>query len=403
LNSIKQKNNILPILLSLIPISLLVGNSAINLLIVIIDLYFIFELKQQRKLKLLNNKLFYNLIFIWFLLLLNSIFIAENLDSFIRSFGFIRFIILIFSINYLLRYHKISFNKIILPIWAITFFIVTIDILVEFSFGRNILGYRSDYNGRIASFTNDELIIGNYYFGFALIVGIFLKNKYLENNLFLINILLISFVIISFIIGERSNFIKIFFIISIFMFLVNGKKILLNLLSLSTIFLIAFLILKGDNFYESRFISEIYKPIKESSFKQIYINSRYHDHHSLAYEIFKKNKIFGVGIKNFRNISINEIDNKKLYKMGINTHPHQIHYEFLSETGLFGYLIFIIFFIYSIGLGIKKYSINKNPYVLSSTLFISATFLPILPSGSFFTTFSATIFWINYAFLFTEN
>jgi O-antigen ligase len=28
------------------------------------------------------------------------------------------------------------------------------------------------------------------------------------------------------------------------------------------------------------------------------------------------------------------------------THPHQIHHEFLSETGLFGYVIFFIVYIF---------------------------------------------------------
>ena len=42
---------------------------------------------------------------------------------------------------------------------------------------------------------------------------------------------------------------------------------------------------------------------------------------------------------------------------------------------------------------------NNNPYVLSSTLFLIATAMPIIPSGSFFTSYGATIFWINFSFL----
>ena len=44
---------------------------------------------------------------------------------------------------------------------------------------------------------------------------------------------------------------------------------------------------------------------------------------------------------------------------------------------------------------------NKNPFLLSSIVFIVVSLNPILPSGSFFTTFSATIFWINYAIMIT--
>ena len=77
---------------------------------------------------------------------------------------------------------------------------------------------------------------------------------------------------------------------------------------------------------------------------------------------------------------------------GGDIHPHQIHYEFLAETGLFGYLIFLIFFIFSIFYGLLKFFQNKNLYTLSSTLFILATVLPLIPSGSFFTSFTASIF-----------
>ena len=38
-----------------------------------------------------------------------------------------------------------------------------IDLFIEFIFGKNILGYSSDYIGRLASFTGDELKIGNFF------------------------------------------------------------------------------------------------------------------------------------------------------------------------------------------------------------------------------------------------
>jgi O-antigen ligase len=77
-------------------------------------------------------------------------------------------------------------------------------------------------------------------------------------------------------------------------------------------------------------------------------------------------------------------------------HPHQLHLEFLSETGLFGYFTFLIFIIYSLFLSIKNYLTTKNRYQLASILFVIASILPLIPSGSFFTSYGATIFWINY-------
>jgi O-antigen ligase len=85
------------------------------------------------------------------------------------------------------------------------------------------------------------------------------------------------------------------------------------------------------------------------------------------------------------------------------THPHQVHLEFLSETGIFGYITFLLFFLYSIGTSLKYYINSRNLYQLSAILFISITLLPILPSGSFFTTYGATIFWVNFAIMITYN
>ncbi|MDC1224444.1 hypothetical protein N8Z31_03000, partial [Pelagibacteraceae bacterium] len=81
------------------------------------------------------------------------------------------------------------------------------------------------------------------------------------------------------------------------------------------------------------------------------------------------------------------------------THPHQIHLEILSETGTFGYLSFLIFILLSLFLSLKNYFKNKNVFQLSGIIFVLTSLIPMLPSGSFFTTFSSGIFWVNYALM----
>ena len=41
----------------------------------------------------------------------------------------------------------------------------------------------------------------------------------------------------------------------------------------------------------------------------------------------------------------------------------------------------------------------ENVFRYGSILFIISYMIPLIPSGSFFSTFYATIFWINYSFL----
>ena len=46
---------------------------------------------------------------------------------------------------------------------------------------------------------------------------------------------------------------------------------------------------------------------------------------------------------------------------------------------------------------------NKNLYQLAGIIFIITSFTPLIPSGSFFTTYGATIFWINFAIVESFN
>ena len=83
-------------------------------------------------------------------------------------------------------------------------------------------------------------------------------------------------------------------------------------------------------------------------------------------------------------------------------HPHQIHFEVLAELGSVGYLYFIFFMFVSFLKSINSYRNKKDYFVLSGMLYVITILIPILPSGSFFTSFGATVFWVNYA-LMTSN
>ena len=115
---------------------------------------------------------------------------------------------------------------------------------------------------------------------------------------------------------------------------------------------------------------------------------------------------FGVGLKNFRieSTEAKYINKEYLnYTKNASTHPHQVHLEFLSETGLFGYACFILFIIYFLNRSIYQQFKNRNLYQLSGILFLFGSLLPLIPSGSFFTTYGATIFWINLALIESFN
>ena len=110
-------------------------------------------------------------------------------------------------------------NSLLLQIYKIYIFILSIiilDVLIEYYFGANIMGFSSNYRGRIASFTNDELIIGYIYCFLILFLFTFIYKKIKNYYFFIISC---SFIIISFFIGERSNLIKLSLLIICFSFI----------------------------------------------------------------------------------------------------------------------------------------------------------------------------------------
>ena len=258
--------------------------------------------------------------------------------------------------------------------------------------------------GRIASFFGDELVVGGFYHFISLLVLAFFINQKFSNSIILI--LAISIILISFAIGERANFIKLS--LSIFLFLIFILKTsFLKKVGISSIILVllSVIALTNDNI-KYRYYDQIKVIYSSDGLIKYFKESQYGAHQNAAYKIFKNNLFFGVGLKNFREESKREIyknDEFKKTDARQATHPHQIHLELLSEIGLLGYLAFFVLILYSIYYSMKNYLINKNIYQFASILFIISNLIPLIPSGSIFSTFNGGIFWFNFALMLSFN
>jgi len=386
------------VLLSVLPIFFFVGTGVLNVGIIILDFIFLAEIISKKRLFFLRNYIFYSLILLWLTLLINIAFSIDPFNSFGRGFGFLRFIFFVMALIYFFNLYNQKFKNLILYCWSIIFIIVSIDLLFEFSTGKNLLGFESYINGRLASFFNDELIIGHFYYGFILITIIYFlqifskKNKQfnLKNYIYFF---IFTFLIISFLIGERSNFIKILIMVFLFSFLFEKKFFKLKILLFSVFFLLIVLFVNFNSNFKDRFVTQIFKPILNNPV-QYFNNLNYIQHYRTAIKVYENNKIFGVGLKNYRL----EVGNKVYHNLHTSTHPHQIHFEFLSELGVMGYLFIIIFFIYHF-YKFGKNKLHNDNLNLAGLLFVLTSLLPLLPSGSFFTSNGATLFWLNFAMM----
>ena len=169
---------------------------------------------------------------------------------------------------------------------------------------------------------------------------------------------------------------------------------LYKILSFITIFGLIVGILNVNQDYKHRYYDQIKKLYEKDGLISYYKNSQYGAHHYTAVKVFYEFPIFGVGIKNFRYESSKpKYEDLKFENTNARqaTHPHQIHLEFLSETGIVGYLSFMIFILLSLIISLRNYLQNKNIFQLSGILFVLSSLLPVLPSGSFLSTFNSGI------------
>lgn len=386
--------------LSILPIIFFWGNGVGNALVIIIDFLFLYILIKNKSLCFLNNHNFYLLLVFWFILLANLIF-SINLDNSLgRSLGFVRYIFLIFAIQYFMKSENKNFKYFILKSWLFFMFIISIDLIFEIIYGSNTLGYYNLMPGRLSGFFDQELKIGNLYSSFYLIVLSFIlsfkstnsrfKKKKLNYNF--LYFLILFFIIISFFIGERSNFIKVIIISTLFIFFVSDKWIK-NVKIISVAILISIAVISSSKNLHWRYWDAFLRPIIYSPV-QFIEKSYYITHYKSAIQVFKNHKLFGVGLKNYREEVV-----KEEYPDLASIHPHQVHFEILAELGIIGYLFFITFFLITIFKSIKSYLVSKDIFILSGLLYVSVFLLPVLPTGSFFTSFGATMFWMNYAFM----
>ena len=78
--------------------------------------------------------------------------------------------------------------------------------------------------------------------------------------------MLLIFLITSFFIGERSNFIKVFFMCFAFIFLINNQDYIKKILIITLFFLISVMTIMSNEFFKGRIVNEVILPIKQEGF-----------------------------------------------------------------------------------------------------------------------------------------
>ena len=210
-------------ILSLLPITLIVGPAAADINICLVGLIFLLIIIiDRKKLIFFKNKIIILLFIFYIYILLTSLFSTNVLFSLESSLFYFRFIFFILSIQFIITYNK-KIYRLLFFTFFFTFLILIIDSFFQYFFGYNTLGFV--YDGiRLSSFFNDEKILGSYlsrltpiFLGFIIMLYGNSRNKII---LSLILVILIDILVV--LSGERTSIFYMFF--STFLILIMIEK-----------------------------------------------------------------------------------------------------------------------------------------------------------------------------------
>ena len=442
----KNYINLAYYLLLLLPLSIVLSRFVADLSIVILSIIF-FIIRGENK--IFDNKL---IIFAFIFVLLSSLSSALSdhiLFSLKSSILHLRFIIFILAVSILFIYLKNKQLKNLFYILVCCYVILLFDATFQFVFKQNIFGYTTNPITRVSSLFFSELILGSYLsrlFPLICFLYVFLK---LRINTYYILYFLLHLYFVVFITGERLAFVILniyYFMFGLYYFKKLYNKFLYITILIITFFSISFF----SNNFEARSsfdntisgsvklnyticditktqirsvpeLSERWKINEEKyelSKNKTYIPNchplfkifdieffsifsvQHFNHYLSAFEIFKDNKLFGVGPKNFRKICKNE--KYYLNEFSCSTHPHNYFIQILAETGIIGFFLFSSIYLMMFYLFVVNFFKKNNQYFLVKYILLTCfliNFFPIFPGGNFFNNWNAIIYSLPLGFL----
>ena len=393
----------------LIPSLLITGPFLPDFFLVLTCLYFLLDKNfiNFTKIYLKNREI---LIYLSLLLLavVSSLFSDHVISSLKSSLFHIRFILFALIFFYLSNRNQ-KFVEYQLTFLLATLYLLNLDAFLQLFTGKNILGFelKEAYILRPTSFFADDLKLGSYLakFSLFLLALSFYIKKFIKSSLIIV---LFSWVLIYFS-GERTSFI-LFSLSAITLSLIFSKFINkkdLKILIVSVV--IALSLLSYKTIKEPKYFNKmLINPLKELSIiGEGQLLPAHRKHYEITLEIFKENILIGAGPNTFRYECKKIIEQNKNIETGCSTHPHNLYLQLLSETGIFGFLIAIYFylrlfliFINNI-LNIKNREFKSN--IIINTLLLM-TFFPLAPTGNIFNNwYSITVLFSLGFFLHLRN
>ena len=377
----------------------------------------------------------------WFFLLISSLYSEYILYTFVDTFLYIRFLFFVLGCVEIIK-RDLKLLKYFCFVLSSTFILALFDGYYQYFLSEGITGFKYN-NSRLSNFITGELILGSYLsrlFPLVIMLNIF----FYKNNIKLIYLLSIIIVLVDVLIylsGERAAFFYLLISIILIILMIN-KFALLRLATFLVSLVLIFFISINNTTIKDRMIDQTFNDLKLSSninldklennnvendnpisldnkdekqnFFEFPFFDRYnaftHAHNQLylsSINIFLNNNLFfGIGVENFRHECKKDIYITQFGDLSCSTHPHNTYIQLLTETGIFGFFIVLLVFLYSSLIILKQIYINlfskgKNLNDIQIGAFISLfiSLWPLIPTGNFFNNWLSIIYFLPFIFI----
>ena len=399
----------------LIPLFLITGPAIPDIVITTGSLFGVFYLVYLKELKkVAYDKFFKITILFWLSLIFISFFSYNKTNSFQDSLIFIRFLMLPIFCYFLFFKDKKIFEQSLLIIFILVVF-VCLDTFYQFlnytskdGFGKDFLGFKSNWYGRLTGPFGDELIPGSYLSKFGLFGFVFLISiKKLKNNIIIQSLYLSVIILLCYVSGERMAFATFSLSLLLLFFILDGfrKSIILSILIGALFIFVAmylhpfyndFHVIESTQYHQGQKIEKFFQcesdtekicskiiNIQPNFFEVIknFHSSAYGEIYLLSFKMFLDNPITGIGINNFKYLcDFNELYKNMMINYKCASHPHNIYIQWLAEGGLIVFISFILYLLFLV-----KFIINNTgdkKYKIISIMIILIMFWPIMSTGS---------------------